>query len=287
MDMRKCNVCGEMYSTTYRTCPFCEEEAAIRRGRPLHRHASDFRNRKGGQALGIVALVAALILIGWCCVHFWGDNIAGLLGIREAAPPDEPDDVIQVDPDETTDPETPVDPDQPDDTTDSPPVTEAPETPVTLSSSDFTLFSAGETASLTASGGSGSYTWSCDNPQVATVSEAGEVTAVGNGTATVTVSDGFTTAACIVRVRGAEPSGETTPSGGGLTLSRTDFTLNSTWPTYTFTVTGASGAISWSTSDASVATVDANGTVTRVGSGTCTITATSGGQTATCVVRVA
>ena len=32
MEMRKCDVCGEEYSATYRSCPFCEEQAAIRRG---------------------------------------------------------------------------------------------------------------------------------------------------------------------------------------------------------------------------------------------------------------
>ena len=32
MNNRQCPKCGEEYSDTYRTCPFCEEEAAIRRG---------------------------------------------------------------------------------------------------------------------------------------------------------------------------------------------------------------------------------------------------------------
>ena len=37
MSNRHCPTCGEEYSDTYRTCPFCEEEAAIRRGKPLRR----------------------------------------------------------------------------------------------------------------------------------------------------------------------------------------------------------------------------------------------------------
>ena len=32
MEMRKCEVCGEEYSATYRSCPFCEEQEAILRG---------------------------------------------------------------------------------------------------------------------------------------------------------------------------------------------------------------------------------------------------------------
>ena len=32
MAMKRCPICGEGYSDTYKNCPFCEEEAAIRRG---------------------------------------------------------------------------------------------------------------------------------------------------------------------------------------------------------------------------------------------------------------
>ena len=284
MDMRKCDVCGEMYSTTYRTCPFCEEEESIRRGKPIHRHAKDFRNKRGSHAAGVLLLVAVLILAGWGIFSLWGDNIAAALGLREAnLPEDENGGASVTDPDNTgsgtDDPQMPTI-DDPNNESETPSQEEPPETPVTLSSNDFTL---------TASGGSGSYTYSIDNTQVATVASDGWVTAVGNGTATVTVSDGYTTATCTVRVRGVSSSGGeggTTTSGGTLTLSREDFTLNSTYPTYTITASGASGTVSWSSSDTSVATVDANGTVTRVGSGTCTITASCGSQTATCIVRV-
>ena len=44
--------------------------------------------------------------------------------------------------------------------------------------------------------------------------------------------------------------------------------------------------VTWSTSDASVATVDNNGVVTAVAAGTATITATAGDYSATCVVTV-
>ena len=44
--------------------------------------------------------------------------------------------------------------------------------------------------------------------------------------------------------------------------------------------------VTWSTSDAAVATVDANGKVTALTAGTATITATAGGMQATCVVTV-
>ena len=37
MSNRVCPQCGEEYSTTYKSCPFCEEEEAIRQGTPLRR----------------------------------------------------------------------------------------------------------------------------------------------------------------------------------------------------------------------------------------------------------
>ena len=283
MEMRKCNVCGEMYSTTYRTCPFCEEEAALRRGKPLHRSASDYRNRRGGHALGILLLVVVLILAGWGIFRLWGDSISSALGIRETPQVEDPvdeqpgGDVTEPDTGDSGDVQMPGgDVTEPDDT--------PPDTPVALSNEDITISTVGQAATLTVSGGSGAYTWSSDNEAVATVDANGVVTAVSGGSANITVSDGYTSAVCIVRVSGGS-SGQGT-STGGLTLDKEDITLNSTWPTYTFTASGASGTITWSSSNTNVATVDANGTVTRVGSGTCTITASTGSQTATCIVRV-
>ena len=44
--------------------------------------------------------------------------------------------------------------------------------------------------------------------------------------------------------------------------------------------------VTWSSSDPSVATVSDQGEVTAVRAGNCTITATAGGKSATCTVRV-
>lgn len=92
----------------------------------------------------------------------------------------------------------------------------------------------------------------------------------------------------------AEPSTDPTPSAGGvtgLTLDKSDFTLpaNESWTIHA-TVTPAdwSGDVNWSSSNTNIATVDFNGKVTNVNSGSSvlrvTITAEAGGQTATCTV---
>ena len=89
MEMRKCDVCGEEYSSTYRSCPFCEENEAIRRGKPIRRHTSDFRNRRGGHALGVLALLLVLVAVGVGAVCFFGDNFAQDLGTREPSNPED------------------------------------------------------------------------------------------------------------------------------------------------------------------------------------------------------
>ena len=130
-----------------------------------------------------------------------------------------------------------------------------------------------------------SVTWSSDNPTVATVDAEGRITAVGVGTANVMVraNDGSgVSASCQVTVNPILAE--------SLTLSVTEWsgkvgetmTLNATVsPDNTSDKT-----VTWSSSDVSVATVDANGKVTAVSLGNTTITATSGSVSATCAVTV-
>ena len=299
MEMRKCDVCGEEYSSTYRSCPFCEENEAIRRGKPIRRHTSDFRNRRGGHALGVLALLLVLVAVGVGAVCFFGDNIAQDLGMREPSntedlanqdenvPP--PSDGGEEDTSQTDGVMPSVDGDgtvtQPEDSGTG--AVTPPSMPVALSSSDFTLnASSGLQNTLKASGGSGEYTWSSADPGVATVSESGLVTGVGNGTTEVTVTDGFTSAVCIVRIKGIT-STTTTPSGTAtsLSLNREDMTMPA-GTTFQLKVSGTSSAVTWSMADTSIATIDADGTVHFLKKGTTTATAAVDGQTLQCIVRV-
>ena len=299
MEMRKCDVCGEEYSSTYRSCPFCEENEAIRRGKPIRRHTSDFRNRRGGHALGVLALLLVLVAVGVGAVCFFGDNIAQDLGMREPSntedlanqdenvPP--PSDGGEEDTSQTDGVMPSVDGDgtvtQPEDSGTG--AVTPPSTPVALSSSDFTLnASSGLQNTLKASGGSGEYTWSSADPGVATVSESGLVTGVGNGTTEVTVTDGFTSAVCIVRIKGIT-STTTTPSGTAtsLSLNREDMTMPA-GTTFQLKVSGTSSAVTWSMADTSIATIDADGTVHFLKKGTTTATAAVDGQSLQCIVRV-
>ena len=115
-------------------------------------------------------------------------------------------------------------------------------------------------------------TWSSDNTAVATVDASGKVTAVAPGTATITVTtaDGGKTANCTVTV---------TQPVNDVTLDKTTMDLfvgNGGTLTAKVQPDNASNkTVNWTTSNAGVATVDANGKVTAVGAGKATITATA------------
>ena len=276
MDMRKCDVCGEFYSATYRRCPFCEEEEALKRGKPVRRRAKDFRSRRGGHALGVLVLLAVFVAAGLSAGRFFGDKIANIAGIREP-PPVLDDDPVQSDPLPGAD--DPGAQEDPPPTVDEPPADPTPETPVALSSADFTLGKPGETEQLTVSGGGGSYTWKSDDAAVATVTPEGLVTATGSGNTNVSVTDGYTTAVCIVRVRGQQNT------AGTVRLNRDDMTM-APGTTFQLKVSGTSSPVTWSVADSSIATVAGDGTVSFIKKGKTTVTASVDGKSLTCIVRV-
>ena len=148
---------------------------------------------------------------------------------------------------------------------------------VTLNRSALSLF-VGDSVSLTANGGNGSYSWSSSNSSVAIVSN-GSVSAVGKGSATITVSSDGKTASCPVTVQDYS-----------LSLSETYISMFA-GESKTISASGApSGTtVSWSTSNSRVATVS-NGRISAVASGSATVTAqfTSGGRnySANCQVNV-
>ena len=125
-------------------------------------------------------------------------------------------------------------------------------------------------------------TWSSRNPSVATV-DNGIVTAVGEGTAviTITTEDGGKTATCTVTVRI-----ETTIPVEGVSLDTTTLYMTKTGQSAKITATvvpanATNKNVTWSSSNTDVATVD-NGIVTAVGNGEAIITVTTedGGKTA-------
>ncbi len=160
---------------------------------------------------------------------------------------------------------------------------------VTLDRTSVTFSKLGSTTLVATVSPNNSYNksviWESDNPDVAIVNQSGLVTAKGNGQATITVktADGAKVAKCTVTVKIAVI---------GVTLDRTSVTfskLGSTTLVETVSPSNAyNKAVTWKSSNPSVATVDQKGVVTSVGNGTTTITVTTvdGNKVAECIVTV-
>lgn len=238
MAMIRCPKCGEKYSDTYKECPFCEEEEALRdgeeirrsprRGRRVSRHSRQF-NLITPTLIILILLMAALLIY-----LLYGDELLNKVKddqtpenpTEDVTPgtmpegPEEPDaqepGVMPEGPDEEepAEPEEPKEPEPGDYET----VSKLPDG-LTLSSKDFTIKTLGESHTLRASGGSSTYQWVSEDEGIASVDQNGKVVAVSNGTVHILVTDGSKKAECIVRVNAsgaAAPSTEPeTPSAAG------------------------------------------------------------------------
>ena len=126
--------------------------------------------------------------------------------------------------------------------------------------------------------------WSSADTTVAAVDSAGSVTAAGSGTTTIVAAAGEATGEAVVTVMQAagsvvvSPPADTVAPGDTLRLAAEAFDENG------HRVEGAE--FIWSSSNASVATVDATGLVTGVAEGTAMITATTGDASGTSAITV-
>ena len=248
MSLLKCPKCGEMFSDSYKTCPFCEEDEAfanggkkpVNPGRRVHR-------QKSPSILG-PTLVLVLVLVA-------GVLLYTLIG--SGKPGDD-----QPDP-----PNTPT---------------------VTLSLDQTALeLTAGGTGKLTATGAEG-ITWASSNAGVAAVGEDGTVTAVAAGTATISASaEGADPVTCTVTVKEAPKKDLVLRSiyqSEGTSLEQ--FTMHMGEPVVPMTVDGTDSTVKWSTENSGVATVNSDGEVTAVSPGKTMVVAEVDGQTLKCEVWV-
>lgn len=247
MSLLKCPKCGEMFSDSYKTCPFCEEDEAfanggkkpVNPGRRVHR-------QKSPSILG-PTLVLVLVLVA-------GVLLYTLIGSRKPGD-DRPD----------------------------PPNTPA----VTLTLDQTALeLTAGGTGKLAATGAEG-ITWTSSNADVATVAEDGTVTAVAAGTATISASaEGADPVTCTVTVKEAPKKDLVLESIWGIKGASISVGEEATMRVTADGETVDDSLIKWSTADSSIATVDASGVVKGVASGSTDLIAEVYGQTLTVTVIV-
>ena len=133
--------------------------------------------------------------------------------------------------------------------------------------------------------------WTSSNENIVAVDTNGKITAVSQGTATITctTADGHKTASCSVTVN---PKAPTTVLVNSVSLNKAADTLNvGDNDTLIATITPANAAnknASWTSSNENIVTVDTTGKITAVSQGTATITCTTadGNKTTSCTVNV-
>lgn len=253
MRLLKCPKCGEMFSDTYKTCPFCQEDEERHSSKPVksagHRTGGGRAKPKVGGGVVIVCLV---LVLGLAAYTIFGNQITAFFTGEKDAPTPEP-------------------------------------AVLTMNKTSVEL-TVGSSFALTVSGAD-KVAFSSSDEAVATVSANGTVQAVSTGSAVITASAADTTATCRVAVTAAVDQPDTpvtpsTPAGKDLSLKafnsevtvQFSFNVGDTVP---LEVDGTDATVTWSSSDSQIATVDASGVVTAVSSGKTTITAAVDGQTLT------
>ena len=265
MRLLKCPKCGEMFSDTYKTCPFCQEDEERHSSKPVksagHRTGGGRAKPKVGGGVVIVCLV---LVLGLAAYTIFGNQITAFFTGEKDAPTPEP-------------------------------------AVLTMNKTSVEL-TVGSSFALTVSGAD-KVAFSSSDEAVATVSANGTVQAVSTGSAVITASAADTTATCRVAVTAAvdqpadpvtpdtpdtpvTPDTPDTPTGKDLSLKafgskvtvQFSFDVGDTVP---LEVDGTDATVTWSSSDSQIATVDASGVVTAVSSGKAIITASVEGQTLT------
>lgn len=315
MSLIKCNKCGEVYSDSYKKCPFCVEDEEYYNGKVKKRgHRQMEKRKKAPSVVGPVLVLAVLVLAGILVWAFAGDTVRGWFGGDK-----QPED---VDPGTTQNQpvNTPVD---------NEPVVKA------LALDHMSLLMApGESEKLTATGGAEeSYQWITSDSGVLKVSDDGTVSALTEGSAVVTVTCGEESVACAITVQKKADTTTNTPDNGtttnkpdtnkpdtnkpdttnkpnngntntssslknlkikteyGIDLQprddgKYDITMQSSEKTCQLTLEGITGTPIWKSSDTNVVKVSSDGKLERVGKGEATVTITLGSATAEILVRV-
>ena len=224
MDLIKCPVCGEKYSSSYRRCPFCEEEDRPRKVSGKRRgghHVAERKHTHSARGPLIAVLLVVLVVFSW---YLFGgkfmekiqeDRANDVENVDPAPVAPTPDDPTRVDAtpgvpttvDPTRDEPTPavvVEPERTTPSVDPSALTVGTNVGTTLKKDDSGRFDCtirmSDSIQLILRGTDAAATWSSEDTSVVTVSADGKLKPVKAGTANVTASVGGATVRCVVRI---------------------------------------------------------------------------------------
>ena len=303
MSLIKCEKCSEMYSDSYKRCPFCAEDEEFYGGKVKKRaHRKQEARHKTPSILGPIMVLVVLLIafLVWLLALGGTQTISRIFG-GETTPVVEDQQGSSAQGTQDTEPATQLEMD-----------------PMVLN------LGVDESAQLTCTGGEG-IEWMSSEPSVVTVTNDGEVTAHAEGTAIITATDSQgSTAVCSVTVTAEQqtetPTDTTTPtdtgkptdtskpatpsSGTKVDLSKLEIKVpvyGTTLPkmddgkfdtsmrvgeSYRLEAGGISGTVTWSSGNSAIASISADGALKAVGKGETTVTGTVGGSTFEILVRV-
>ncbi len=259
MSLLKCPKCGEMFSDSYKTCPFCQEDEEFYNGKKPKNPGRHVNRSKAPSIIGPAMVVVVVLLAGFLVYTYLGKDIANIFKGDEQQTQIEQNDPV-------------VTPPEQDKNEDKNPAT------ITLDKTKAAL-KVGESTTLQATGAE-KVAWTSSDTAIVTVDESGNVKAVAAGTATITATaEGATSAACEVTVSEPEKNLEVVSIYGPLGAPNEAFTLG-VGEEVPLLVEGTDSTPEWKiTEGGDSVSVDSNGVVKRSGSGNATLEVKVDGQT--------
>lgn len=269
MSLVKCPKCSEMFSDSYKSCPFCAEDEEFYGGKVKKRaRRKQESHRKTPSVLGPIMVVVVLLIafLVWLLALGGFRTISNMFG-GETVSEEQQSDGLESE------------------LTDADPVSAIALDPSVLN------MNVGDSAQLNCTGAE-NVDWSCSAPTVVTVNSNGEVTALEAGTAIITATDQQSnTAVCSVTVSGIDLSKlEISVPAYGTTLEnqhegKFDVSMK-VGESFVLKVSGVSGAVSWSSKNSNIASISSDATLKGIYKGETTVVGSIGGSTFEILVRV-